>query len=362
VPGEARRGIAISFAALALALATHSLACVGFDGAGTPLAASNQALMETKIYAPKHVPASELAPLADAVLRKASAQGSAESVSMNGRALLLVNAPREMSARIDEMLARIDSPPQAETEGKAPDLKGFSSYKPRFIPLKGVSAMIATLSLEMGGDGKAIQDQEGGRALWKSEPKLDEAVKKLMAKADVPQSQMRVVFKAYSLTPRTVGVMGEILLSRRPEDVKAPDAAILATISGCGGVKLLASSECSVVQGIIASKALIEAEAFGKISATVSAPVVSESGGKAESIYSDFVFDSGSDIRNVRWTLKAGVEKPLAAFSVYSSGKGNSRVRYLDISSLPSVFRGGDKAAATGEMLVITGLATQASE
>ena len=319
-------------------------------------------LMETKLYILKNTSAAELAPFVDATLRKAAQQGTAESVSSNGRSLLLVNAPQDRIASVDEMVAKLDAPPSSSAKGAQTTMQGYSSYKARFVPVKSLAAMIATISLEAGGDGRVIQDQEDGRVYWKANPKIDAAAGKLMAKADVPQTQMRMIFKAYALDAGTVGVMGEILLSRRPEDVKAPDAAIISTITGCGGVRLVATAECAVAQGTSTSKAIFESGLPERLAITVSSPVICESAGKAESIYSDFVFDNGSDIRNARWTLKSGVEKPLAAFSIHSGGKGREMAHYVDISSLPSIFRGADKATATNEMLIITGLATQAPE
>ncbi len=345
-------GRLLSFAA-ALLLA---LSLFGEDAAA-PSKAS--AMMETKLYVLKNVPASDIAPFVDLALKKAAQQGTAESVVSNGRSLLLVNAPQDRIALIDEMVAKLDVPSQSP-KALGPPGQGYSSYKGRFVPVKSLASMIATLSLEMGGDGRVLQDASS--VYWKGDPKLDEAVGRLMAKADVPQSQMRMVFRAYVLSASTVGVMSEILLSRRPEDVKAPDAAIIATITGCGGVKLLGSTECSVSQGVNISKAAFDSSVPGGLSITVSYPVISSGGSKPDSVYSDFIFDNGAEGRNARWTLKSGIEKPLAAFSLRNGGKGRERAHYIDISSLPSLFRGGDKSAVSGDMLIVTGLATEAQD
>lgn len=329
------------------ALAFSQLSAQSQDMLGDP---AFSGLLAGKVYKLENAKASKIAPILEGALRNANPEAPTScNAQEDGNAIILA-LPHSSLPLADALVKVLDTPLEPAAKDSAPG-PGFKSHKPKYMPPTGLAKMLASLPEGADAPREVLFDLKSGTVHWRGPADFLEAADRLIASDDTPQTQTRMLFKAYRFDPKGIRNLCKILSSDTAAD--GVSRSILTAMKSHLGVDCAGSSECAVAQGVKFSAAQLNAGQAGKYKITVAYPVMESKREGGISVYTDFVFDCGGETRTARWTLKSGVELPLAAFSL--TGNGIRTVSFHDMDALGQILRKTDPSSITGELIVITG-------
>lgn len=340
----------VAMAALALTLeSAYAQALLGSSGyAG---------LLECKAYAMEGSRASKAAPVVEGALRNAYPEAMIECAIQEGGKSMTVTAPRKAMPLADALIKALAEPEQSK-EPTPPSEPEYGFAKPKFIAASSLAKMLSSSQEAARPGSQVLLDLRAGSVYWKGPGSFMEEAVRIVEAEDKPQTQVRIVFKAYRMDAKGIKNLERAVLASAKG---APfSKTLMEAIGSRLGVDSAGSAECAVAQGLTSSSAMLDAGASVKFKITAAYPIVDAKKDGGLSIYTDFVFDYGSGIRNTRWTLKSGGELPLAAFPIKVNGKRTAS--FLDMAELEPIMKKQDKAALASEIIVVTGEALAAEE
>ena len=169
----------------------------------------NQDYMCTKIFELKNVKSADLMPFITGAVQRYNPKSTVERLDYvdGGKQYLVVNTAFDMMPYVEDMVAKLDRPGKADTNGSLIDGDGIYRfvYTPKYRYYADMNRLGPVITM---GDGAYFDDASANMFYWKDSKSEGDKVLKWLQVLDRPVPQVELKIKVYEINGNDIKELG----------------------------------------------------------------------------------------------------------------------------------------------------------